>query len=130
MFDKGAYFADCVSKSANYCFTGPSNNTGLMLLCEVALGDMFEIEQSDYHAKTNSEKAGKHSTKGLGLAYPDEQGDVIIDDDVRIQAGKLKTEARQGTGYRLAYNEYIVYNTSQVKMRYLIKMKFDYSRRN
>ncbi|GJJ72712.1 poly [ADP-ribose] polymerase 2/3/4 [Entomortierella parvispora] len=129
MFDKGAYFADCVSKSANYCFTTPSNNTGLMLLCEVALGDMFEIEQSDYNAKKNSEDAGKQSTKGLGLSYPDESGDVIIDNDVRIQAGKLKTQTRQGFGYRLAYNEYIVYNTSQVKMRYLIKMRFDYSRR-
>ncbi|CAO3563148.1 unnamed protein product [Mortierella alpina] len=41
MFDKGAYFADCVSKSANYCFTSRGNSTGLMLLCEVALGDMF-----------------------------------------------------------------------------------------
>lgn len=41
MFGKGVYFADMVSKSANYCMTSPSNNTGLMLLCEVALGDMW-----------------------------------------------------------------------------------------
>lgn len=40
MFGKGVYFADMVSKSANYCMTSPTNNTGLMLLCEVALGDM------------------------------------------------------------------------------------------
>ncbi|KAG0042928.1 Poly [ADP-ribose] polymerase 2 [Gryganskiella cystojenkinii] len=128
MFDKGAYFADCVSKSANYCFTSPGSNTGLMLLCEVALGDMFEIEQSDYYAKTNSEAAGKHSTKGLGLSYPNESGDVTIDNNVRVQAGTLKTEQKNGMGYRLAYNEYIVYNTSQIKMRYLIRMKFDYKR--
>lgn len=128
MFDKGAYFADVVSKSANYCFTSPHSNTGLMLLCEVALGDMFKLEQSDYYAKSHSEAAGKHSTKGLGLAYPDETGDVMIDDDVRVQAGLLTTEQKQGMGYRLAYNEYIVYNTSQIKMRYLIRMKFDYKR--
>jgi hypothetical protein len=41
MFGKGVYFADMVSKSANYCFTSSSNPTGLMLLCDVALGDMF-----------------------------------------------------------------------------------------
>jgi poly [ADP-ribose] polymerase len=40
MFGKGIYFADMVSKSANYCFTTPDNSMGLMLLCEVALGNM------------------------------------------------------------------------------------------
>lgn len=40
MFGKGIYFADMVSKSANYCFTNSTDNTGLMLLCEVALGEM------------------------------------------------------------------------------------------
>ncbi|XP_064402689.1 poly [ADP-ribose] polymerase 1-like isoform X5 [Halichondria panicea] len=40
MFGKGVYFADMVSKSADYCSTSRSDNEGLMLLCEVALGDM------------------------------------------------------------------------------------------
>lgn len=40
MFGKGVYFADMVSKSANYCRTSYVDNIGLMLLCEVALGDM------------------------------------------------------------------------------------------
>jgi len=40
MFGKGIYFADMVSKSANYCFTSHVNSVGLMLLCEVALGNM------------------------------------------------------------------------------------------
>ncbi|KAI7820300.1 poly polymerase catalytic domain-containing protein [Gamsiella multidivaricata] len=130
MFDKGVYFADCVSKSANYCFTSGTNDTSLMLLCEVALGDMFKIEQSDCCAKTNSQKARKHSTKGCGLSYPDEADDVTIDDDVKVQVGRLKTEVNNqgfGYGYRLQYNEYIVYDTSQIKMRYLLKMKFDYT---
>ena len=35
MFGKGVYFADMVSKSANYCCTTRSNNIGLLLLCEV-----------------------------------------------------------------------------------------------
>ena len=41
MFGKGVYFADMVSKSANYCRTSRSDPTGLMLLCEVALGNML-----------------------------------------------------------------------------------------
>jgi poly [ADP-ribose] polymerase len=40
MFGKGIYFADMVSKSANYCCTSPSDPVGLLLLCEVALGNM------------------------------------------------------------------------------------------
>lgn len=40
MFGKGIYFADMVSKSANYCCTNKNNPVGLMLLCEVALGNM------------------------------------------------------------------------------------------
>ncbi|KAI8347889.1 poly polymerase catalytic domain-containing protein [Mortierella sp. GBAus27b] len=130
MFDKGAYFADCVSKSANYCFTNSHNNIGLMLLCEVALGDMHELEHSDSNAKANSQKAGKHSTKGCGLSYPDSAHDVIIENDLRVQAGPLKTEQRKsGFGFQLQYNEYIVYDVSQVKMRYLLKMKFNHKSR-
>lgn len=40
MFGKGVYFADMVSKSANYCNTSPVEPVGLILLCEVALGNM------------------------------------------------------------------------------------------
>lgn len=41
MFGKGIYFADMVSKSANYCYHSMSKNTGLILLSEVALGDTY-----------------------------------------------------------------------------------------
>ncbi|MEQ2178721.1 hypothetical protein GOODEAATRI_017041, partial [Goodea atripinnis] len=40
MFGKGVYFADMVSKSANYCHTSQSDPVGLILLAEVALGNM------------------------------------------------------------------------------------------
>jgi len=40
MFGKGLYFADMVSKSANYCFTTPDQPRGLAMLGEVALGKM------------------------------------------------------------------------------------------
>ena len=37
MFGKGLYFADMSSKSANYCYTTPTKNTGLVILSEVSL---------------------------------------------------------------------------------------------
>lgn len=45
-FGKGVYFADMVSKSAQYCFTNRKNPVGFMLLSEVALGDMHELKKA------------------------------------------------------------------------------------
>jgi len=38
LFGKGVYFADLAGKSAAYCCANLSNNVGLFLLCEVAVG--------------------------------------------------------------------------------------------
>lgn len=45
-FGKGVYFADMVSKSAQYCFTDKKNPVGLMLLSEVALGEVHELKKA------------------------------------------------------------------------------------
>ena len=45
-FGKGVYFADLVSKSAQYCFTDKKNPVGLMLLSEVALGQVHELRKA------------------------------------------------------------------------------------
>lgn len=83
MFGKGVYFADMVSKSANYCFTNKQNNTGLMLLCEVALGDMNEKFYADYYA--NLLPPGKYSTKGVGKTAP---GSTELMGDIIVPSGK------------------------------------------
>uniref|UniRef100_A0A3B3IM99 Poly [ADP-ribose] polymerase n=1 Tax=Oryzias latipes TaxID=8090 RepID=A0A3B3IM99_ORYLA len=75
-FGKGIYFADMSSKSANYCFANQSNHVGLLLLCEVALGDCNELLDADYEA--NNLPAGKHSTKGLGQTAPDPKNSVTL----------------------------------------------------
>jgi len=38
LYGKGCYFADMAGKSAAYCCANLSNNIGIFLLCEVALG--------------------------------------------------------------------------------------------
>uniref|UniRef100_A0AAQ4QMW5 Poly [ADP-ribose] polymerase n=1 Tax=Gasterosteus aculeatus aculeatus TaxID=481459 RepID=A0AAQ4QMW5_GASAC len=76
MFGKGIYFADMSSKSANYCFASQNNHVGLLLLCEVALGDSNELLDADYEA--NNLPAGKHSTKGLGRTGPHPQTSVNL----------------------------------------------------
>eukprot|EP00729_Bicosta_minor_P021189 gene21189-35648_t len=122
MFDKGVYFADCVSKSANYCFTNKHAPAGVMLLCEVALGDQHEMKQANYHANTARQQAGKQSVKGLGRQAPDDAGAQVVPNGVKVPCGKIIKDDSDGRA--LAYNEYIVYDTAQIKMRYVLKMKF------
>lgn len=75
LFGKGVYFADMASKSVGYCC--PTNNTALILLCEVALGNMNEKLQTDYNAA--SLPKGKHSTKGCGMTHPEPSQTVVVD---------------------------------------------------
>merc|ERR1719445_1323234 len=105
MFGKGIYFADMVSKSANYCNTTRTNNTGLLLLCDVALGNMYEATKAEYVEKLPT---GFHSTKGLGKTAPDPANVKEIDGSTvpignGVKDSNLKTD--------LLYNEFIVYDT-------------------
>lgn len=52
-FGKGIYFADLVSKSAQYCFTSKENPVGLMLLSEVALGEIHELTKAKVSSNCN-----------------------------------------------------------------------------
>ncbi|KAI8620371.1 poly polymerase catalytic domain-containing protein [Chytriomyces sp. MP71] len=130
MFGKGVYFADMVSKSANYCFTNPNNNTGLLLLCEVALGDESKLIQSDYHADETMKSRSKHSTWGMGRTVPESSGYVTLPDGVVVPCGPgTHADETDEHGKRyLEYNEFICYDLRQVRLRYLVKMKFEYGR--
>eukprot|EP00794_Sanderia_malayensis_P012686 gene12686-13988_t len=121
MFGKGIYFADMVSKSANYCHTSPGNNVGLLLLCEVALGNMYEKCNADSSLKLPK---GKHSCKGCGRTGPDPKMDHVLPDGTIMPLGKgIRTKDKSSD---LLYNEYIVYDVAQVHMKYLLKVNFKY----
>eukprot|EP00118_Oscarella_pearsei_P026283 m.309715 g.309715 ORF g.309715 m.309715 type:complete len:959 (+) comp47446_c0_seq1:38-2914(+) len=122
MFGKGVYFADMVSKSANYCNTSSSAPVGMLLLCEVALGEMYERQHADHITKLPK---GKNSTKGVGSTFPDPSGSHVLDDGVVIPMGKGTSGLGGGS---LLYNEYIVYDVAQIRMKYLFKMNFNHKR--
>lgn len=123
MFGKGIYFADLVSKSAQYCFIDKKNPVGLMLLSEVALGEVYELKKAEYMDKP---PRGKHSTKGLGKKIPQESEHVKWRDDVTVPCGKpVSSNVKES---ELMYNEYIVYNMAQVKLQFLLKVRFHHKR--
>lgn len=121
MFGKGIYFADMVSKSANYCFATKKDPYGLLLLCEVALGSMHELKRADFVTKL---PPGKHSTKGVGATYPNAAQQKVTEDGVIVPCGKPVTDKNLNSS--LLYNEYIVYDVAQVQVKYLLKVKFNW----
>ncbi|KAJ3130571.1 Poly [ADP-ribose] polymerase 2, partial [Irineochytrium annulatum] len=112
-------------RSANYCFTNPKSNTGLMLLCEVALGDENPLVHADYNAGDLAKAQKKHSTLGKGRSVPDPAGEVKLPNGVVVPCGK---ELANKTDLTLQYNEFIVYDIKQIRLKYLIKMKFNYNK--
>ena len=68
MFGKGVYFADVVSKSANYCCTSNDDMDGLVLLSEVALGRQKKLLASEYIERKGRESWD--SVMGCGKTVP------------------------------------------------------------
>ncbi|EGG18391.1 poly(ADP-ribosyl)transferase [Cavenderia fasciculata] len=115
-FGKGVYFADCISKSASYCFTSKQSPTALMILCEVALGKMNELKHDKYMEKAPS---GTHSTKALGMSIPNPKEYVKVDNDIVVPAGSI---IKTGTNTSCSHNEFIVYDVSQIRIKYILKV--------
>ncbi|XP_057484410.1 poly [ADP-ribose] polymerase 2 isoform X1 [Actinidia eriantha] len=124
MFGKGVYFADMFSKSANYCYSSSAATAGVLLLCEVALGDMAELLTENYDA--NKLPEGKLSTKGVGETAPDFSENQMLKDGVIVPLGKPKKQL--GLEGALLYNEYIVYNVDQIRMRYVVQVDFNFKK--
>lgn len=111
MFGNGLYFANASTKSAGYM--GVSSGRGLLFLCEVALGNVYELTNS---TNVTQLPAGKHSVRGVGQHTPATDTHEMMD-DVVVPIGRLNRSS--GTN-ALIYDEYIVYDNSQVIMRYVV----------
>ena len=110
------------SKSANYCFASRSQPYGLLMLCEVSLGQSNQLINADYNADQLPE--GKSSVMGMGRIEP--AGYKNLEGGLLPVGPAKKTKISEVGGYTLNYNEFIVYDTEQIKMKYLAKIKFNY----
>eukprot|EP00760_Papus_ankaliazontas_P030366 PhM_4_TR4793/c0_g1_i1/m.47729/K10798/PARP; poly [ADP-ribose] polymerase len=121
MFGKGVYFADMSSKSANYCFTTSEATTGMMLLSEVALGNMKRYKSAFF---VDGLEKKYQSTMGEGKIAPDPAATETMPNGCTVPLGKpVETKVPNTT---LQYNEFIVYDTSQIQMKYLLRLNFKY----
>ncbi|KIW27433.1 uncharacterized protein PV07_07170 [Cladophialophora immunda] len=131
MFGKGVYLADMSSKSANYCATYNSAGTGLLLLCEAELGKpSLKLTDADSNAGDRVQKRGCISTWGVGQTGPSVWKDascvhpslkgVKMPDVVNHPPGPTN----ESNAY-LLYNEYIVYDVAQIRLRYLVRVNIN-----
>jgi len=122
LFGKGMYFADLASLSQIYCRVSPSEPYGIMLLCDVALGKLYECPRDEYMEKP---KNGAHSTWALGTVEPDPAGNITSPDGYVIPAGPVKPSKHTGVSCR--EHQYICYDEGQSQIKYLLKMKWNFN---
>jgi len=118
---KGVYFADMISKSAEYCAPSKDKPNALMMLCDVALGRPFQVAHTKYVSKEDLDQFGYNSVKGCGEYGPDVAFDSTIGDGIITSIGK---EVRSGViRSELPHNEYVVYDVNQIHIKYLLWLK-------
>lgn len=119
-FGKGIYFSDMSSQGAKFCKAEFTDHTGLLLLCEVALGNSRTYKAPDYNAGNLPE--GIHSTIGQGRSGPLESSQITSVEGYKIPMGPVKSTTAGDSAF--PYNKYVVYNADQVKQRYVVRCKF------
>ncbi|XP_065844770.1 poly [ADP-ribose] polymerase 2-like [Oscarella lobularis] len=122
-FGKGVYFYDVCSRSAKFCNSSRSQNVGFILLCEVSLGVSNDLLSPDSRADRLPE--GKSSVKGLGQVAPS-KSKALPDSSVLFLGPNRETGVENPAGYTLYHNEFVVYDTRQIRMRYVVKVRFNY----
>jgi len=119
---KGLYFASENSKSANYVRC--AGDIGVMFLNEVVLGKEHPIFQDD--SSLIEAPPGYDSIVAKGWTEPDPSKDTTLTLDgkaVTVPQGKPISQP-QWSKSSFSQSEYLVYKESQVRMRYLLKLKF------
>lgn len=120
MFGYGIYWANAITKSFNYCGYQYQDNIGIIAVGEVALGDCLQRVNADYTInKKFLEENGKHSTHGMGNYSPSDDGKKMLR-KTTIPCGKLEKNKEQRY---LWYDEFIIYDTSQYRLKYLLVLK-------
>jgi predicted DNA-binding WGR domain protein len=124
MFGYGIYWANTITKSFNYCGAHDTNNIAVLAIGEVALGETYQLMNSDWSLTQQSlDKVKKNSTHGIGQWSPES---VECINGINIPNGKLVDKQHRGA---LMYDEFIIYNSLQYKIKYLIVVKNNYGKK-
>ncbi|KAH0539946.1 hypothetical protein KQX54_010209 [Cotesia glomerata] len=121
MFGKGIYFTSISLKADNYSKSLVCNGNlqGIMLLCEVALGNMKEFYRAQNMKKLSD---GVHSVFVRGISSP--RDSIHISRGVEVPFEPLvNVPLFQKPQFR--HNQFVIYNPAQVRIRYLVCVDFE-----
>ena len=92
--------------------------------------------EAQYEASSKSRKKGCDSTWGVGQSAPLEPVDFpggssitcgpVVENTSALEQAKVEWPRGKPS---LLYNEYIVYRESQVQMKYIVHVKFDFKKK-
>ena len=132
LFGKGIYLADVFTKSINYCDTFYNKDNkksySYILLCEGALGKMYECKINEFKDLSLSIFNEEYnSLKGLSYQGPDLSKSFICNNGIVIPLGEIIPYVDRNNidnfNQRVEMPEYIIYDTSQVRIRYIIQVE-------
>ncbi|XP_014295099.1 poly [ADP-ribose] polymerase [Microplitis demolitor] len=118
-FGEGIYFTDIVSKAAKFSGTQSQNSVGILLLCEVALGKIKECKKND-----SINPDGYDSILSTGNISPNPSESFTIPGDIEVPCGTMVNYINDPNN--LHHNEYVVYDSDQVKLIYLVQVEYNY----
>jgi poly [ADP-ribose] polymerase len=87
----------------------------------VALGDLAKFTGAQSYL--TSAPTGYNSTMGIGSLAPTKSVSLPLHENCKVPMGPC---VKTGIHASLLHNEYIVYDTSQIKIRYLVNFEFEY----
>ena len=87
----------------------------------MALGTPTRRYQSDYITVL---PANVHSTYALGRQMPSPVGDVTLPEGLVVPAGRPINQPDDYSRCSLLYNEFIVYDVAQVRLKYLLHVGY------
>ena len=118
---RGIYLASENGKSVHY--VGWSGSTGVMFLAEAALGKEHSITKDDSRLKAPPK--GFDSIVARGRTEPDPKADIDWEFEknrVTIPQGKPIAQSQYKKS-NFSQSEYLVYQESQVRLRYILRVK-------
>lgn len=120
LYGFGIYAANSFSKSYNYTGCYQRGEEACLFLAEVALGNTkVETQPNYYITEQTLANTNHHSTWGRGMNTPDSH--EVLDDGTIVPNGKLVSSNFPGA--YLIYDEFVVYNIDQIKLRYIVRVK-------
>ncbi|XP_074289208.1 protein ADP-ribosyltransferase PARP3 [Silene latifolia] len=123
MFGRAIVCSDAAAEAARYGFTAVDRPEGFLVLAVASLGnEIMEVESPPEDTKSLEER--KAGVKGLGKRKTNEKEHFVWKDDIKVPCGSLVPAEPEPKDSVLDFNEYAVYNPNQVKISFLVGVKY------